>query len=140
MTNRPIRRCSRKSHSSSTRSAGSTSPPGPRHKTTGYSGREAPEGGQMAETALLTLSGAMQGAVPGDGPAGEIECVRFELRLAAKLDAAGHPTSGRHYDPLLITKRLDGASPKLTQALLTGETVQGSFKFFRQDAGIRQHF
>jgi type VI secretion system Hcp family effector len=78
--------------------------------------------------------------MPGDGPAGAIECIRFELGLAAKLDAAGHPTGGRRYDPLLVTKRLDGASPRLTQALLANETVQGSFKFFRQDAGARQHF
>ena len=94
----------------------------------------------MAETALLTLSGTQQGAIPGDGPAGAIECLRFELGLAAKLDAAGRPTGGRHYDPLLVTKPLDRASPRLNQALLSNESVEGLFKFFREDAGARQHF
>jgi len=94
----------------------------------------------MAETVLLTLSGTQQGPLAGEGPDGAIECVRFELVLAAKRDAAGALAGGRRYEPLLFTKRLDRASPRLTQALLNAEIVEGTFRFFRQDGSARQHF
>jgi type VI secretion system secreted protein Hcp len=94
----------------------------------------------MAETALLTLTGTTQGPIPGDGAGGAIECLRFAIGVAFALDDAGLPTGRRRYTPLRITKRLDGASPRLINALITDENVEASCKFFRQVGGAREHF
>jgi type VI secretion system secreted protein Hcp len=84
---------------------------------------------------FLKVRGA---AVEGDssetslGRASSIECLSYRQgvaipRVAGSVAASGRPT----YEPLVIRKRIDRATPVLAAALIGNHVVEGLFKFFR---------
>lgn len=91
----------------------------------------------MAETVHLYLK-ANGADIKGESTqqsldrADSIECVYYEQAVkTAREHGSGMATGRRQYEPLLIRKRLDKASPLLQKALTTNAVIEGKFKFFR---------
>lgn len=103
----------------------------------------------MAETVHLFLKANGQD-IKGEstqtslGRADSIECVYFEGAVRTAREAgSGLATGRRQYEPLLIRKRIDKASPLLAKALCNNEVIEGVFKFFRPNPtgdGTTQQF
>ncbi|GDY14349.1 hypothetical protein LBMAG53_32270 [Planctomycetota bacterium] len=78
------------------------------------------------------------------GRENSIECVYFEHAVITAREAgSGMATGRRQYQPLLLRKRIDKASPLLAKALVENQVVEGVFKFFRPNPtgdGTTQHF
>jgi type VI secretion system secreted protein Hcp len=102
-----------------------------------------------AETAALFLTANGQ-PVAGDstvtslGRQDSIECLSFRMGAAsAASTSSGLATGRRRYDPLVIRKRTDRASPLLWQAFAQNQVVAGELRFFRPNPsgdGTTQHF
>ena len=61
-----------------------------------------------------------------------IECLYFEQAVKTAREAGSGMASGRRqYEPLLIRKRIDKASPLISKALVENQVIEGKFKFFR---------
>ena len=61
-----------------------------------------------------------------------IECVYYEQGVITAREAgSGLATGRRQYQPLLIRKRIDKASPLLMKALTENQAIEATFKFFR---------
>ncbi|AKF82212.1 type VI secretion system tube protein TssD [Myxococcus sp. MISCRS1] len=61
-----------------------------------------------------------------------IECVYYEQGVVTAREAgSGIATGRRQYQPLLIRKRIDKATPLLMKALTNNEAIDATFKFFR---------
>src|SRR5438132_559214 len=78
---------------------------------------------------FLTIDGVKQGRFKGDSTdkrhAGEIMGLAFDYDVQSPRDAAtGQPTGRRIHKPLVITKRIDAASPQIYQALATNEVLR----------------
>jgi len=91
----------------------------------------------MAETVHLFLKANGQD-VKGEsgqtslGRANSIECTYYEQGvLTAREAGSGMATGRRQYQPLLIRKRIDKASPLLAKALAENHKIDATFKFFR---------
>jgi type VI secretion system secreted protein Hcp len=91
----------------------------------------------MAETVHLFLK-ANGSQVKGDssqtsaGRENSIECLFFDFNvLTAREAGSGMATGRRQYQPILIRKRVDKATPLLFKALTNNEKIQGVFKFYR---------
>lgn len=91
----------------------------------------------MAETVHLFLKANGQD-IKGEstqtslGRKDSIECLYYEQAVMTAREAGtGLATGRRQYQPLLIRKRLDKASPLIMKALTENQTVDGTFKFFR---------
>ena len=91
----------------------------------------------MAETVHLYLK-ANGSDIKGEstqvslGRKDSIECLFYEQRIVTAREAgSGMATGRRQYEPLLIRKRLDKASPLLAKALVENAAIEGTFKFFR---------
>ena len=91
----------------------------------------------MAETVHLFLK-ANGTDVKGEstqtslGRADSIECTYYESGIKTAREAgSGMATGRRQYEPLLIRKRIDKASPLLAKALCENQVVDGTLKFFR---------
>lgn len=91
----------------------------------------------MAETVHLFLK-AGDTDIKGDssqtslGREDSIECTSFESIVKAKRDAASGMATGRRvFDPLLIRKRIDKATPLISKAMCNNEKIHGVFRFFR---------
>jgi type VI secretion system secreted protein Hcp len=91
----------------------------------------------MAETVHLYLK-ANGTDIKGDstqvslGREGSIECVYYEQSVITAREAGSSMATGRRqYQPLVIRKRIDKASPLLMKALCENQAVDGVFKFFR---------
>jgi type VI secretion system secreted protein Hcp len=91
----------------------------------------------MAETVHLFLK-ANGTDIKGDptqtslGRADSIECVYFEQSVITAREAGSSLATGRRqYQPLLIRKRIDKASPLLMKALCDNTVIEGVFKFYR---------
>lgn len=103
----------------------------------------------MAETVHLFLK-ASGSDIKGEssqsslGRADSIECVYFEQAAKSAREAAsGLATGRRQYDPIVIHKRIDKATPLLAKALVNNEGVEGTFKFYRPNPkgdGTTQQF
>lgn len=66
------------------------------------------------------------------GRDGSIECIQYEQAVTTAREAStGMVTGRRQYGPLIVTKRIDAASPLLHKALVNNEKIEGAFKFFR---------
>jgi type VI secretion system secreted protein Hcp len=64
--------------------------------------------------------------------ADSIECVSFNSGVTSHREAAsGMATGRRQHEPITIRKRIDKASPLLAKALVSNETIEGVFKFYR---------
>jgi type VI secretion system secreted protein Hcp len=81
----------------------------------------------MAHVAYLTVRGKTQGTFKGEGTKrgnGRIRLVSFEMDVASPRDAASGQASGkRQYQPLVIRKEIDAASPQFLQAVATNEVL-----------------
>ncbi len=91
----------------------------------------------MAETVHLFLK-ANGAAINGEssqtslGRENSIECYYFEQHCRTARDAAsGQATGRRQYEPVMIRKSMDKATPLLWKALVNNEVIDGTFKFFR---------
>jgi type VI secretion system secreted protein Hcp len=91
----------------------------------------------MAETVHLYLK-ANGAEIKGEstqlslGREGSIECVYYEQGvITARERGSGLATGRRQYEPLLIRKRIDKASPLLMKALTENQVIEATFKFFR---------
>ncbi len=86
---------------------------------------------------LLSLTMTQQGEIKGSStkgrrgsPAG-IECLGFKYDIQAPRDAAsGLPTGKREHKPIVITREVDSASPKLLQACCTNEVIESAVLSF----------
>ena len=94
----------------------------------------------------MTVTGANQGNMEGSctmaGREGTILCEAFDHEIKIPRDIqSGLPTGKRVHGALTITKVYDKASPKLAQALTTGEQVEMELKWYRIDAsGMEDHY
>jgi type VI secretion system secreted protein Hcp len=91
----------------------------------------------MAETVHLYLK-AHGTDVHGEstqtslGRENSIECLYYKQSvITARESGSGMATGRRQYEPLLIRKRIDKASPLLAKALVENTAIDGIFKFFR---------
>ena len=91
----------------------------------------------MAETVHLTLSA---NGAPIEGESTQmtlerentIECVYFlHSVMTAREAGSGMATGRRKYEPILIRKRIDKATPLIYKALCNNEAIEGAFKFYR---------
>jgi hypothetical protein len=104
----------------------------------------------MADTIALTLTGTTQGEIQGDSSisssnrANTIEVLSLEQEVFVHIDRATLEATGRRsYVPFTFVKRIDKATPKLRQALITNELLTGEFRWFRPNpdgSGSTQHF
>ena len=91
----------------------------------------------MAETVHLYLKS--NGAdIKGEstqvslGRGDSIECLFFESGVRTAREAgSGMATGRRQYEPLLIRKRIDKATPLIAKAMVENSKIEGTFKFFR---------
>jgi type VI secretion system secreted protein Hcp len=95
----------------------------------------------------MTLEGTAQGAIEGScdqtGREGTILCQAFQHDISIPRDPqTGQPSGLRVHNPLVVTKFYDKASPKLYQALTSGERMTDvTMKWYRIDnAGIEEHY
>jgi type VI secretion system secreted protein Hcp len=66
------------------------------------------------------------------GRADSIECVYYDQAVSTAREAgSGMATGRRRYEPILVRKRIDKATPLIYKALANNEVVDGIFKFFR---------
>ncbi|MBL8602141.1 MAG: type VI secretion system tube protein Hcp [Myxococcales bacterium] len=66
------------------------------------------------------------------GRENSIECVYYEQGVITAREAGSSLATGRRqYNPLLIRKRIDKATPLIAKALVENTVIEGTFKFFR---------
>ena len=87
-------------------------------------------------TKFMTITGAIQGQIKGDvtqkGREGDIATIAVCDAASRPFDpATGLLTGPRSFQPFTILKTTDSASPKLYQALTTGEKLNVKINFFR---------
>ena len=64
--------------------------------------------------------------------ADSIECVYYDQAVSTAREAgSGMATGRRRYEPIMIRKRIDKATPLIYKAMANNETVDGVFKFYR---------
>ena len=101
----------------------------------------------MPMPAYMTLEGKNQGAIEGScdqqGREGTILIQGMNHVVRIPRDPqSGLPTGNRLHEALAITKVYDKSSPKLYQALCTGERFKNvTIKWYRIDpAGMQEHY
>ena len=101
----------------------------------------------MALPIHLTMAGVTQGDIEGscemEGREGTILCYAANHSIHIPRDPqSGQPTGKRIHHPLTILKEMDKSTPKLYQALVTGEQLtEVSIKWYRIDpAGKEEHY
>ena len=91
----------------------------------------------MALTAYLKVKGKTQGDIKGDCPQGgdkkdSILVYAVEHNVEIPTDThTGQPTAQRIHHPLVVTKAIDNASPKLYQASCQGESCEVTLDYYR---------
>jgi type VI secretion system secreted protein Hcp len=95
----------------------------------------------------MTLIGESQGNIEGScdqsGREGMILCQAFKHDITIPRDPqTGQPAGMRVHNPMIVTKYFDKSSPKLYQALTSGERMTDvTLKWFRIDnTGVEEHF
>lgn len=95
----------------------------------------------MAETVHLFLK-AKGSVIKGDstqhsgGREDSIEVLYFDYNVTTAREAgSGMATGRRQYQPILLRKRVDKATPLLFKALTNNEEISGLFKFYRPSLG-----
>ena len=95
---------------------------------------------------FLELEGGIQGAIEGSceipGREGTIIVYQLNHGISVPYDPQlGLPTGQRLHRPMKIVKEFDRSSPKLYQALCTGEQLTATLKFYRIDStGMEEHY
>ena len=99
-----------------------------------------------AWAAHMTVEGESQGLIEGSceaaGKEDTIVVVGNEHRVYVPTDAqTGEPTGSRIHEPYTILKYKDESTPKLYQALCTGEESETQIKFYRTGPmGQEEHY
>ena len=94
----------------------------------------------------LELEGETQGTIEGtcdmEGREGTILVYAMNQEIHIPRDPqSGLPSGKRIHGPLTLVKEFDKASPKLYQALCTGERMKVALKWYRIDAaGNEEHY
>ena len=94
----------------------------------------------------MTVEGQNQGSIEGSceqqGREGTILCQAYEHLISIPRDTqSGLPVGKRVHHPLTVTKVFDKASPKLAQALTSGERLTVELKWYRIDpTGVEEHY
>jgi type VI secretion system secreted protein Hcp len=84
----------------------------------------------MAYEFYVTIEGGKSGPIKGDvvkrGHEGKIAGLAFDYEVVVEQArrGSGRATGKRQHAPIIITKRWDVATPRLFQALVTGETLK----------------
>jgi type VI secretion system secreted protein Hcp len=97
-------------------------------------------------TSHLELEGENQGGIEGncdmEGREGTILVFAMNQEIHIPRDPqSGLPSGKRIHGPLTIVKEFDKASPKLYQALCTGEHLKAVLKWYRIDpSGSEEHY
>ena len=84
----------------------------------------------MAYEFYVTIEGSKSGIIKGDavrrGHEGKIAGLAFDYEVIVEQSrsGAGQAAGKRQHSPITITKRWDVATPRLFQALVTGETLK----------------
>jgi type VI secretion system secreted protein Hcp len=99
--------------------------------------------GAQSIALYLKLDGVV---VPGDnrdsqdGREGSIECTYFQYAVTRDVDQTTGAAQGkRRHDPIVIRKPIDQSTPLLFKGLVTNETADAAFKFFRLGADNAIH-
>jgi type VI secretion system secreted protein Hcp len=82
----------------------------------------------MAESVWMAVKGQKQGDIKSEttakGREGLMECIEFEAGVMSPRDpASGLATGKRQHKPIVVYKRVDKATPLLSGALVTNETL-----------------
>lgn len=101
----------------------------------------------MAMTAYLSLEGNTQGLIAGEAPQKgredmiEIYDIKHHIEIPRDTHT-GLPTGQRIHHPLVLTTRLGSQSPKIMQAVTSGEQMKKfELKYYRiTDKGQEEHF
>ncbi len=93
--------------------------------------------------AYMSVEGEVQGEIEGPvtakGREGSILVYKFDHEIRVPTDPTGLPTGRRVHSPIKIVKEFDKSSPKLYQALTTGENLKNvELKFYRATTGNKQ--
>ena len=124
---------------------GSTGPQGP----AGPAGATPMSANQLCnpstgtvDTKFMTITGAIQGDIKGSvtqrGHTNEIATIAVCDAASRPFDpATGLLTGPRSFEPFTILKTTDSATPKLYQALSTGEKLSIKIEFFKTDQSGR---
>lgn len=90
----------------------------------------------------LTANGEeIDGDGSGPGESGSIECLAYTDGVTTDQAPAGRYLGRRHYEAVVIRKRIDRASPRLLKALTENSVVQATLRFFRRaEDGSLEHF
>jgi type VI secretion system secreted protein Hcp len=92
---------------------------------------------QQSDSAYMTVKdkagAAIAGGVLHAPQAGTMEVIKLSHSVSSPVDPKTGASSGkRKYDPLVVTKPVDKASPRLFQALLNSESLKEvTIQFFR---------
>lgn len=73
---------------------------------------------------------------------GFIECLSFADGITTDQAPTGRSLGRRHYEPIMIRKRIDSTSPQLLSALSQNQPVDAVLRFYRPspDLGVMQHY
>lgn len=73
---------------------------------------------------------------------GFIECLSFSDGISTDQAPTGRSFGRRHYQPIVIRKRIDATTPHLLSALSQNQPVEAVFRFYRPspDLGGVQHY
>ena len=101
----------------------------------------------MAEPVWMSIKAAKQGDIKSEvttkGREGMLECLEFNASVVSPYDpASGHSTGKRMHKPLEVRVRVGKASPLLSGALVTNETLTTvKLQFYRPDSkGATEQF
>ncbi|MHA2247261.1 MAG: Hcp family type VI secretion system effector [Candidatus Hodarchaeales archaeon] len=97
-------------------------------------------------TFFMWIEGASQGQIDGSvttsGLEGSIEGYQYSHSVYIPTDPhSGQATGSRIHTPVIVVKEVDKSTPKLMQALITGETlIEVLIKFYRTISGTQNYF
>jgi len=101
----------------------------------------------MPMTFYMAVTGEVQGNISEGagiqaGHENEVLCQAYDHEVYLPTDLqSGQPTASRMHRAVKITKVFDKSSPKLYQALVTGERMTDVvFKFYRITGAAREHY
>ena len=136
-----------------------TAPPGPTMKTlddiyqkiesfqsTNGGSQSLPSRFDQQAVIHMEIEGVAQGKIEGicsvEGLEGTIPVVGLEQTIHIPTDQqSGQPTGKRVHSPISVVKYIDKASPKLYKALVTGEMLNVTLRWYGIDpAGATEHF
>jgi len=76
-----------------------------------------------AYESYIKIKGSKQGQIKASESASKTDPAAFHIESYKMLDPSGAPVGKRKHMPIVITREIDSASPKLLQALSTNETL-----------------